>query len=70
MHPQRMRQLLKHHIKDSRVFQSTHPQRMRRRRAVVRTKPDRSFNPRIRKGCDFMFMKSFIDNTFNLYFCE
>lgn len=24
------------------------------------------FNPRIRKGCDSMFMKSFIDNTFNL----
>ena len=53
MHPQRMRQLLKHHIKDSRVFQSTHPQRMRLRIWKTINKHT-SFNPRIRKGCDLI----------------
>ena|GEM_PF-5349955 len=52
MHPQRMRQLLKHHIKDSRVFQSTHPQRMRPYLLVSPTLFNVCFNPRIRKGCD------------------
>ena len=51
MHPQRMRQLLKHHIKDSRVFQSTQPQRMRHQKSK-KIKKNTSFNTRIRKGLE------------------
>ena len=52
-HPQRMRQQRFVNAGYFEMFQSRHPQRMRL--SIIKTiGPVRSFNPRIRKGCDFL----------------